>query len=130
MELTHTPTSVTGAAGERRSLADNRRNALFRLRVNLALQVRAAREPGAAPSEMWRSRCKGGKIAINPKHEDFPAMLAEAMDAIELTRFDTTKAAALLGCSHSQLIKLLKVEPRALLSVNESRSQAGLKALH
>ena len=39
-------------------------------------------------------------------------------------------AAVALGCSPSQLIKLLKEEPRALAQVNERRRQAGLHTLH
>ncbi|MEX2213654.1 MAG: peptide chain release factor-like protein [Phycisphaeraceae bacterium] len=127
IELTHNPTGVTGAASERRSLADNRRNALFRLRVHLALDVRGEYAAGQPASALWRSRCKGGRIALNPKHDDFPAMLAEALDVIVALRCDVAGAATVLACSSSQLVKLLKEEPRALERVNLAREAAGLK---
>lgn len=103
--------------------------ALFRLRVNLALQVRQPIEAGAPPSELWRSRCGSGRIALNPSHEDFPSMLAQALDVIAAMRFDFARAAMILAVSASQLIKLLKEEPRALQSVNEQRESCGMSRL-
>jgi len=41
----HRPTGVIAEANERRSQADNRRSAIFRLRVNLALAVRSFENP-------------------------------------------------------------------------------------
>lgn len=129
VELTHGPTGVTGAASERRSQAENQRMAMFRLRINLAVQVRQPIEAGAPASELWRSRCGGGRIALNPEHEDFPAMLAEALDVIAAMRFDFAKAAMVLAVSASQLVKLLKDEPRAMQWVNEEREAAGMSRL-
>lgn len=126
---THLPTGVMAEANERRSQAQNRQQALFRLRVNLALEVRSAIAHGA-PSELWRSRCRGGKIAVNPEHDDFPAMLAEALDAIAHAEFDVKLAAKSLGCSTTQLVRLLALEPRALGQVNRGRAEVGLLSLH
>ena len=39
-------------------------------------------------------------------------------------------AAEALGCSATQLVKLLKEEPRALAQVNGRRRQAGRHPLH
>jgi hypothetical protein len=125
--ITHQPTGVEGWASERRHLQDNRRVALFRLRVNLALEVRC--DPSIEPSELWQSRCRGGAIACNPEHTDFPAMLAEALDRLASVKDDPAKAASALGCTTSQLIKLLKAEPRALVMLNQWRQARGLHAL-
>ena len=62
---------------------------------------------------------------MNPGHEDFPALLAEALDVLHAHADDPRDAAEALGCSPSQLIKLLKEEHRALAQVNERRRQAG-----
>lgn len=128
VRLTHTPTGVTAQAGERRSQVENRRVALRRLRINLALHVRS--EVGDEPSEVWQSRRQGGRIAVNPRHEDFPALLAEALDCIDASKHDITRAAKCLGVTTSQLIKLLKLEPHAHHQVNADREQRGLKPLH
>ena len=131
--LTHKPTGLTAEASERRSQGENRRQALFRLRLRLAIEVRRpAIEPGGAtyqPSELWKRRCRGGRIAVNPEHDDFPALLAEALDVLAESGHDPKHAAVVLGCSPSQLVKLLKLEPRAFTLVNEHRRQAGLHAL-
>jgi hypothetical protein len=131
--LTHKPTGLTAEASERRTQGENRRQALFRLRLRLALELRRpALEPGGdpyQPSELWKKRCRGGRISINPEHDDFPALLAEMLDVLAETNYDPKPAAALLGCSPSQLVKLLKHEPRAFALVNEHRRQAGLHAL-
>ena len=52
--LLHKPSGVKAEASERRSQAENRAVALFRLRVNLALEVRRPVETGIAPSSLWQ----------------------------------------------------------------------------
>lgn len=123
--LTHVPTGVQGSASERRSQEENRQQALFRLRVNLALAVRAPVAAGASPSPLWISRCRGGRIAVSSSHLDFPAVLAEALDRIGTCDADVKRAAAELSCSPSQLIRLLQQEPRALQQVNDRRRELG-----
>jgi hypothetical protein len=124
--VTHRPTGASAEASERRSQAENLKMALFRLRLHLALQVRVQFR---APSTLWLSRCQGGRIVVSPAHDDFPALLAEALDALESQGFDLNAAAQALGCTPSQLIKLLKREPRAMLSVNARRNALGLHTL-
>ena len=42
---------------------------------------------------------------------------------------DLSKAAKALGCTSSQLTKLLKLEPRAIGEVNRRRTELGLRKL-
>ena len=81
------------------------------------------------PSPLWRSRCRAGRLSINPSHDDFPALLAEALDVLELSRFQLPEAAERLGISSSQLVRLLRHEPPALARVNATRSELGLRSL-
>jgi hypothetical protein len=118
--ITHTATGVTGSASERRSQADNRRVALFRLRLNLALEVRSPKE--STPSGRFR-------VPVNSEHDDFPAVLAAALDAVDHHAYDVKAAAGQLGCSMSQLLKLLNADPRALKQVNVQRQQRDLRPL-
>lgn len=122
IRLIHEPTGITAMASERRSQERNRAAAVFRLRVNLALAVR---ESWFTPSDLWASRCRKGRIAINSTHDDFPVMLAEALDALASHDHDASAGARALGCSATQIVKLLKVEPRALILVNQSRQAKG-----
>lgn len=128
IRITHTPTGNTAQASERRSQAENQRVALRRLRMQLALKVRCEMDPDG-PSELWRSRVRKGRISVNPKHADVPLLLAEAMDAIAASAGDVGKAAACLGVSMSQLVKLLKIEPAAFAQMNEQRKARGLSPL-
>ncbi|WP_397568673.1 peptide chain release factor family protein [Schlesneria sp. T3-172] len=127
--IRHRPTGIEGQAAERRSQFDNHRNAVKRLRLNLALAVRTHALAEAAPTELWRSRCAGGRIGINEEHEDFPQVLAEALDVLNARNSHLHGSAEQLGCTPSQLIKLLKKEPRAFLWLNESRRRHGLSQL-
>jgi len=119
--LSHTSSGVKAEASERRNQAENRAVAIFRLRVNLALEVRGQDADGQVPSDLLRSRLQGGRISVSPRHADFPIILAEILDAIA-PEADVKRAAESLGCSFSQLVKFLKKEPRALALVNRWRA--------
>ena len=127
--ILHRPTGVIGEASERRSQAENRGRAIARLRLNLALGVRSPLESGAIPSELWQSRLRDGKIAVSASHADYPALLAEALDFVTADEMDVKAAAERLGCTMSQLVKFLKVEPRAIGLVNQARQNRGLRVL-
>jgi len=127
--LRHKPTGLVAEANERRSQSENRREALRRLRFLLAVEVRTPVDPLAPPSPLWRSRLKAGRIAMNPDHEDVPAILAEALDVLIDRDGDIKAAAHILGCSASQLVKLLKLDGRAFARVNRDRAARGLRPL-
>ena len=127
----HSPTGLQAQAGERRSQAANKREALKRLRLRVAVEFRIEVElvpPGIyEPSELWQSRRVGKKIVVSRQHEDFPALLAEALDVLEHTENDVPRASALLEISTSQFIKFLAKAPEALGRVNDARRKRGLK---
>jgi hypothetical protein len=127
--LEHRPTGLKAEANERRSQAENQREAVRRLRVRLAVDVRSS-QISLSASELWLSRVQDGKLAVNPGHDDFPALLAEALDAVQAAEFDVAVAARQLKVSTSQLAKFLQDEPMAWTRVNAARRQLGLRALH
>ncbi len=126
VRIRHQPTGIEAAARERASQAQNLSAAVFRLRVKLALEYRAARK---LPSAMWTQRARDGRIACNPRHTDYPAMLAEALDHVTQQRGDVRRAAAALAVSSTQLLRFLAGQPQALQHVNELRRKRGLGAL-
>jgi len=126
--LLHNPTGVHGNASERRSQADNRRVALRRLRLRLALQART-RGRFKGVSHLWETRRQGKQISVNPKHRDYPSLLAEALDCINAHRWDIAKSAGTLGISMSQLTKLLRHHPAAFERVNQVREEMGIPKL-
>jgi hypothetical protein len=136
--LTHLPTGLIAQAGERRSQIENKQVATRRLRLLLAThhravppQVRRTIDQILAPagSELWRSRRQGKRIICNPDHHDFPALLAEALDVIAHSDFDAARAAQRLDVSTSQLVKLVKDHPPALVAWNQKRQKRGDHAL-
>ncbi|MEL6795423.1 MAG: peptide chain release factor-like protein [Planctomycetota bacterium] len=127
--VTHDATGVSGQAGERRSPEVNKRSAIRRLRVALAIACRAPVPIGEIGSPMWRSRVRGGRIALNERHRDFPAMLAEALDVVYAGGLDLKRASLRLECTTSQLIKLIAKEPSAMGALNAAREARGDRPL-
>ncbi|TAH39579.1 MAG: peptide chain release factor-like protein [Planctomycetota bacterium] len=132
VRLTHRPTGIQAQAGERRSQAENLREALRRLRMNLALHYRTPLTDAMfvvpashRPSALWLSRVRDGRIAVNPDHHDFPAILAEALDVLHLYADDHEHAAAALGVTNSQFVKFLALEPSVLSAYNQRRAARG-----
>lgn len=129
IELVHKPSGLTAFAAERRSQEANRREAVFRLRILLAVGIRTVHSSEVTPSELWQTRCRQQKIACNERHLDFPILLAEALDAVDAKDYDVRRAAAALGCSTSQLVRFLARVPDALTLVNAHRAEKGLHRL-
>jgi len=67
---------------------------------------------------------------LNPEHEDFPAILAEVLDLLWLKRWDLSPVATLLDLTSTQVVKLLRQEPRALALCNRERQLRGMHLLH
>lgn len=158
IRIRHLPSGITAEATERRSQEENRQEAIFRLRLQLAVRLRSEQtatpevppsaepastetvstdsgsagdvaEPPSPPSSLWRRRCVSGRIEINARHADFPAVLAEALDGLERADYRMRPAAEALECSASQLTRLLRRVPEALQAVNRARVERGLRPL-
>ncbi len=134
--VTHLPTGISGEGNERRSQVDNRRQAIFRLRLALAVHFRspAFATPGGrttqAASALWQQRALGGRIRCSPNHEDFPSLLAELLEHLHAADYDLAPVAASLGTTNSQLVRCLRGYPPALLAVNAARESRGLGRLN
>jgi hypothetical protein len=126
--LVHRPTELSAEGSERRSQAENRRVALWRLRMTLAL---SHREPpdAAGPSPLWQSRLRGRQFMIAADHDDYPTVVAEALDLLETVGYEMRPAAEALGVSMSQLVKLFRAQPAAWVAINRLRREVGLPPL-
>jgi len=136
IRLTHLPTGLQAQASERRSQNENRIQAIQRLRLRLALEVREPLTeerfvaPGAyRPSEEWRLRRRGERIRARTSHPDFPALLAEVLDLLQLYEDDVARTGRALGVSRTQLVRFLGLEPAALAALNARRKACGRKPL-
>jgi hypothetical protein len=125
--LLHRQSGCAAQATEARSQETNRRRALFRLRLELARGVRSKR--GVVPSSRWAGRVTGGRIRVNPGHDDFPPLLAEALDVLVAEEYGLSVAAARLAVTGSQLVRLLGQDPASLTMVNRERQTRGMRRL-
>ena len=122
----HTPSGVTVDASERRSTEDNRKRALSRLRLALAVQHREPADPNwRAPSDFFARRTAGARLTLSATHRDVAPLIAEALDRLAARDFEVEPAATDLGLSTSRLIKLLKLHPPALVLLNRALADAG-----
>ena len=126
--LVHRPTGIAAEASERRSQAENRSVALKRLRLKLALEHRT---PAAStgPSELWRSRTRGQRLVISREHDDYPALVAEALDRLQAVGFDIAPAATRLGVTGTQLMRLFAKCPAGRAVLARQRAATGLPPL-
>lgn len=129
VRLEHLPTGVEAAATETRSQQENRKKALFRLRIRLATSVPLKIAPGESPSELWRKRCQNQKIVCNPEHEEAPALLAELWGILSSEDFDLAAAAQRLDCTSSQIVKFVGQISEARERIQEERRNRSLVPL-
>jgi hypothetical protein len=129
--LSFQPTGCVAQAGEERSQSENLANAVKRLRVTLALVYRLNYEKGSvpAPSELWKTRTRHGKLSINTQHMDYVVLLAELMDMLECYDWEIRDVAEHCAVSQSQILKFLKQEPRAAQFFQQQRIAHGLHPL-
>ncbi len=66
---------------------------------------------------------------ISASHDDFPALLAEALDRLQGTGWQISPATELLGVTTTQLMGLFRKAPAALTAVNKHRQAVGLPVL-
>jgi hypothetical protein len=125
--LLHQPTGIAAEASERRSQAENRQVALKRLRLKLAVEHREPAQRQA--SESWQKRVRGRQLVIAAEHQDFPMIVAEALDQLQAAGFEIPPVAQKLGVTGTQLVKLLKKCPAAWVALNKDRERRGLRVL-
>jgi len=148
--LLHRASGIEAQASERRSSQDNKIVALKRLRLLLAVAIRCPVPAGEIGTALWRSRLIAGpkpkaeelipgvklrpkpapkRISVNPDHHDYPAILAEALDAVADADWDLKPAAIRLNVSPTQLMRLIKDHPPAFLKLNAERAKRGAHPL-
>ena len=123
---------LVGEATERRYQGENRKIALQRLRLELALTVREIPTlEGEAPLSnfKWFGRLVGGKLRVSSENFDYPILVAEFFDVYAATGGRLAETAALLHTTSSQIVRFLGQIPRALEALNVLRAREGLPRL-
>jgi hypothetical protein len=139
VRLKHRPTGITATANDSRSQHDNRRRALRRMRMNLALRLRSPRPPGEIEMPDMLREClhekrKGpdaGKrfLQVGRKDSRYWAISAFVLDLLEGAQGRLAPAAERMGISTGNLTSLLKADRHALAAAQEIRRSHGQKPI-
>ena len=116
VRLTLPELGVSASAADHRSQHRNRAEALKRLRLQLALQVRC--EPSAGP---WQGAWKIGR-----KDRRYPRFIAVVLDALAANGWAVGDAARQLGTSTGRLVRTLAQDPQVWDCVNHARQKLNL----
>lgn len=112
-------------AEESRSLEENRRRALRRLRERMALELRTPFELAAPPvvPELTAHVGPNGALLINRRNRAYPIVVATVLDALEAAEGSYAKAARALGLTTSQVLRFLRSDPQVWRAVEQGRWQ-------
>jgi hypothetical protein len=130
IKLRHGPSGVEVKANESRSLEENRRRAVRRLRERIAVEVRAPfdLETPSLPDEFVAQRGKDGLLRVKPKNPVYPIVVATALDALAAAEGSHARAARSLGITTSQLLRFLQSDAEVWRKVGELRKAARAEA--
>ncbi len=123
LRLRHAASGVVVQAEESRSLEENRKRALRRLRERIAMEVRAPfdLEAPALPPEFLAQR-RDASIAVNARNAAYPIVVATALDALAAAVGSYAAAARALGVTTSQLLRFLRSDASVWRAVGALRS--------
>jgi hypothetical protein len=109
VRLRHLPSGVVVQAEESRSLAENRKRAIRRVRERIAVNCREPFDLSnpSPPSELVKHR-RNGSLSINQRNESYPLVVAAILDALFAAAGSYARAAQALGLTTSQLLRFLE----------------------
>jgi hypothetical protein len=125
IRLHHRPSGLVAQAEESRSLEENRKRALRRLRERIALELRAPFDLETPPSipELAEHLGPKGALSINPRNRAYPLVVATVLDALEAAEGSYAKGARALGLTTSQVLRFLRSDPQVWRAVMEAQQR-------
>jgi protein subunit release factor B len=125
VRITHRDTGLTAHCQDHREQRRNSADALSRLRLRLALQVRGQSSP------LWIDQYrKARQVKLGPNAKDYPLIVALCLDALDSAKASLPEAAAALRISSSQLVKILVADNEARQAADAIRTAHGCGPLH
>ena len=124
VRLRHRPSGVVCQAEESRSLAENRKRAVRRLRERIAITCREPMdlETPMLPPEVVERITRDGRLAVNPRNSVYPLTVAAILDALAAADSSYAKASRALGVTTSQLIRFLRADREVWRAVEAVRT--------
>ncbi len=139
VRLRHGPTDLSAHGDDSRSQHENKRLALRRLRVAIATTLRhpvdtaADGLPEVVEECLHRDKVRPGasrrRLTVGRRDERYWRVVAALLDVLEALEGRVSDAAAWVGISTSNLIKVLRADQRALTAVQDIRRRHGEKPL-
>lgn len=120
VRLTTPDGTVVASCVEHRSQHRNRSEALRRLRISLAIEVRQPIDDNAETS-LWDGSWKLGR-----KDRRYAGFLAHILDVLACHDWAVGHAGKRLGVSTGKLVRVLSHDPQAWNTVNHARAKMGL----
>jgi hypothetical protein len=127
VRLRHAPTGLQGEANESRSQHENRARALRRLRLTLALTLRAPVDLEAYEATPLLS----GALERGPSRRspDLLAVLGELFDVLEASTWRIGEASAALGVPSASISRILQIDDDVWRAAAQRRQALGLAPL-
>ncbi len=130
VRIRHRPTGLMAISNEDRSQHVNRRRALRRLRLTIALQVRRPVDiVDYEPTELLRSCVTHKELTVGQRDVRYCAAVQQILDVLVACELRLRASAEVIGLSTSQLSKFLCKDQKLLARVNELRKEAGMTPL-
>ena len=130
VRLRHQPTGLIVIAEEDRSQHTNKAKAIRRLRLAIALHVRAPVPAPFAPPEVFREHVTAaGRIEVSRRNPAYPVVVAAVLDVLAACGGQLRESAAMLGLTTAQLSRFIVGDGKVLDAANRLRHAAGLKPL-
>jgi hypothetical protein len=139
VRLRHRSTGISAVANDSRSQHDNRRLALNRLRMNLALQLRRSGAPEDTPIPPILAEClhvpkKGApaaeqRLTIGRKDSRFWSVAALLLDRLAVAEGRLAPVAQQLKITTGNLTAVLKSDRHLLAAAQEIRRQHGQRPI-
>lgn len=130
VRITHAPTGTWATGADTRSQHDNRRHALRRLRLQLALQVRRELTPNAPLPAWWAEVIDStGRLIVGPRSVRYYFTVAYVFDVLEEMRGSLADASRSLQITTANLVDFLAGDPHLWAAIQRLRQVHGLKPL-
>ena len=129
VRLTHRSTALAVVAEESRSQHENRARACRRLKIMLALRLRAQPANGWSLPEALLPYFKPVLQRMNPKNERYALFCAAMLDLLYVQSGSLSDSARILEISTGQCGKLFMIAKDLLSEANAIRASFGLRPL-
>jgi len=129
VRVTHRPTGLAVVAEESRSQHENRLRACRRLKILIALRLRAQLSRGWNLPDALLPYFKPAVQRMNPRNEYYALFCAAMLDLLYLQRGSLSDTARILGISTGQCGKLFMIAKEIFGQANAIRASFGLRPL-